>query len=439
MSILIVWFLTSANGYACSVFAIATTKNVRNGKAIGRSAKTSKNVVRAGKVSVRKRKRGSEDRAGVVVSPAKKRKIATNEKDIGNIGNQIIDTTSGPVYPSANRECLSDRSPNPLLHAFSDEGLQSAIEALASHVSNAARARDQTEAGSVISEMRVLLERDDIRTVWTLKSKMEARRSSLVVDNAVSRAQLLTLCCAAWAWLDSTIDDAYQSMLSGSSHWMKALAIKVDSLVVSGNGADLDESEFFPASPDRRRIYKFKPIAMSRRKSSFVNFRFAIRPILMSWFKFPVSPVEYARSVLLKKIVCSFGVGALYLPTVWTIYEQLPKMIDPAHRKPTKRSTDAWLASALKSVDDATRDDAQMSLQVLTDAISATCVGAIDHRAWDRLVGTGTAMSGSSSETVRCGEGIGMNGPRFSTVPLPSLNDIGTSVDHFFRDKDSEE
>lgn len=396
---------------------VATTKNVRNGKST-KTAGSPGGAIRAGKITVRKRKRDEETAVGTGtdVRPVKKKKgktIANKQVRVGGdlkMARERRDTLDGP------EELIS--------RTFSEAELTSAVTQLATHVGAAAQLWDQTEVGCTASQLKVLLERDQITTVWALRTKMETRRSALEVENAVCRAQLLLLCSATRSWLDVTISTAYQALQTGTPHWMKALAVKVDSLLLSGTTETLEEVDFFPTTDVPARSYKFKSVPMSRRRSDPANFDIAIRPILVSWFGFSSSVVEVSRSRLILMFVNRFGVGALYLPSVWRAYEHLGSIIDPVNRKPSKRAAERWLFSMANALDQSGFGAARNQLDIIADAITSACPGAVDTATWTKLIGRMPPMSESAGVSIRNGD-LDLNGQTFRFIPLPPLNGLG--------------
>ncbi|KAJ3503547.1 hypothetical protein NMY22_g18213 [Coprinellus aureogranulatus] len=408
-----------------------TTRNVRSGKTSAKpnakSAKRSKasaKDIQPGSVTVRKRKRGVEPSAEDVLPPQKRKKTARNKPTDGQNSREDAEAL---IIRSANQTQESDQTCSyelALSRAFDQAHLLPMVASLISHIGMAIRARDLAESGSIASQMRVLLDRNDIHTVWQLKSKMEARRSSLEVETAINHAQLLMLCGATWAWLDHSIKSTYASLSTGDAHWMKALAIKVDSLIVSGNAADLDPLAFFPSLADHARTYRFKAIAMAKRVSNIVNFDFGVRPILMSWFGFPTSQVEVARGFLVRGVVEQFGVGALYLPAVWDLHERLARVIDPTHRKPTKRAVGKWKDRTVVSLQALGSDTGRSQLRDLAGAMASLSSGAISEVAWNRVAGEGSVTGAQLQRTVG-GGGLDTIEHTYRITRLPSRNHLG--------------
>ncbi|KAF6765868.1 hypothetical protein DFP72DRAFT_1058430 [Ephemerocybe angulata] len=189
-----------------------------------------------------------------------------------------------------------------------------------------------------------LFQKNRVHRVWALTAKFEKDMP----------AQNLRTLFVVDTFSNSTVQPGH------------ALAVRIDSLLPSGNSCTLDASDFITGLEPGKRVYKWKaPRSISARSATESNFVEALRPILVAWFDFPSSVHEWTRGVFLRLIKDRFGSKALYLPVIWEVYEQMASKVDPKGRHPTKSAAEKWLTSVTAELNNSEYDSVTVESEEL--------------------------------------------------------------------------
>ncbi|KAF6740960.1 hypothetical protein DFP72DRAFT_1085520 [Ephemerocybe angulata] len=222
---------------------------------------------------------------------------------------------------------------------------------------------DPTEITQAVSG---LFQKNRVHRVWALTAKFEKDMPAQNLRTLIRRGHILQLYGAAWTWLNASVSSAYSCLQSDQPHWLRALAVRIDSLLPSGNSCTLDASDFITGLEPGKRVYKWKaPRSISARSATESNFVEALRPILVAWFDFPSSVHEWTRRVFLRLIKDRFGSKALYLPVIWEVYEQMASKVDPKGRHPTKSAAEKWLTSVTTELNNSEYDSVTVESEEL--------------------------------------------------------------------------
>ncbi|KAF6746527.1 hypothetical protein DFP72DRAFT_1076366 [Ephemerocybe angulata] len=249
------------------------------------------------------------------------------------------------------------------------------------------------EIGEGMKSLHETERRRDIRDAWLLKETIQASSSTLEASSVIRRAQLMVVTRVAWEWMDTNVEGAYRSLSGGTRHWLHGVALKVRAHIISGKPATFSAQSFL-----RDLFAKDSTFTASSRRNApskvdnIENFSGVMHHLLAKWFDFPNSLSEYAQGRFVKVVSDRFGTEVLYVSSVWEVYKNVARAIDPKNRRITTKKVDSWIALLTTTVGHSKYDGVHTKLRGLGVLLSAAARESTGLDKWDAQLPANTTI-----------------------------------------------
>ncbi|KAF6751574.1 hypothetical protein DFP72DRAFT_850693 [Ephemerocybe angulata] len=174
------------------------------------------------------------------------------------------------------------------------------------------------------------------------------------LDSTIKQLKLMVVTRVTWEWMDTNVEGAYRSLSRGTRHWLHGVALK---------GSTFTESS-------RRNV--------PSKVNNIENFARVMCLLLAKWFDFPNSLSEYAQ--------------VLYVPSIWEVYKNVARAIDPKNRWITTKKVDSWIALLTTTVGHSKYDGVHTKLRGLGMLLSAAVRESTGLDKWDAQLPPNTTI-----------------------------------------------
>ncbi|KAF6744636.1 hypothetical protein DFP72DRAFT_857182 [Ephemerocybe angulata] len=186
-----------------------------------------------------------------------------------------------------------------------------------------------------------------------------------ILLNSLKR-RLMVVTRVAWEWMDTNVEGPGAHIISGKPATFSAQSFLRDLFA---------KDSTFTASSRRN-------CAFQGRQHRELQRRHAIH-LLAKWFDFPNSLSEYAQGRFVKVVSDRFGTEVLYVSSVWEVYKNVARAIDPKNRRITTKKVDSWIALLTTTVGHSKYDGVHTKLRGLGVLLSAAARESTGLDKWD--------------------------------------------------------